>query len=160
MLTAERMRQLLHYDPELGWFMWTMDMSSKCLAGSIAGTVDAYGYHVIHIGGRQYKAHRLAWLWVTGRWPRLGIDHRDTNKSNNEWGNLREATVGENVQNARRARRNNRSGLLGVAPNRKRWSASITTGGRRQHLGTFDSPELAHAAYLAAKRQQHEGAMQ
>jgi hypothetical protein len=159
-LTAERLRELLNYDPDTGVFTRKTSAGGEC-AGKIAGTRRRYRKTRIEIGigidYADYRAHRLAWLYVYGKWPVGHIDHKDGNPLNNAISNLREATGSLNGQNLRKARRDNKSGLLGVSPNRLRWSASIKADGRKHHLGTFDTAEEAHAAYVAAKRKLHEG---
>ena len=116
------------------------------------------GYILISVDGRQYQAHRLAFLWMTGRLPSQMIDHINGDGKDNRWTNLREASPRVNVQNQRAARADNGLGLLGVYQNHKRFMARITTHEKRnKYLGTFDTPEQAHEAYLAAKREYHEG---
>jgi hypothetical protein len=152
-LTRARLRELLHYDPETGEFRWLKRMSQAVRAGDIAGTLNkTHHYWSITIKGSHHRAHHLAWLYMTGKWCRLLIDHRDGNPSNNRWDNLRKATVWQN--NANRCRqRNNVCGFKGVTRNRwGTWSAVINKKGRRRHLGTFPTPQAAHQAYVAAAR--------
>lgn len=94
---------------------------------------------------------------MTGRWPVGDIDHRDSNKLNNAFCNLREVTEHENLQNQRRAHRNNKSGLLGVSHQAQGYVARIYANGRKHYLGTFKTGEAAHSAYLDAKRRLHPG---
>lgn len=157
-ITHKRLLQLLHYDRELGWFMrLTNDGGIKAPAGSIAGGLTSDGYLRIMLDGVSYKAHRIAWFWVTGEWPSGVIDHRDGDGLNNAWNNLRDVTQRVNIENQTRANKRSIARLLGVSKNRDRWSAKITTNGQRHHLGTFETPVLAHAAYIAAKRELHKG---
>lgn len=92
---------------------------------------------------------------MTGEWPAHQIDHEDTDKSNNRWVNLRVATNAQNKQNIRKARSDNKCGLLGVCRDGGRWRAQIKVLYRNKHLGSFASPEQAHAAYLEAKARLH-----
>ncbi len=155
-LEAERLRELLHYDPETGVFTWRVHRGFKAQPGKIAGKVDKRGYRLITVDCKSYWAHRLAWLYMTGAWPKDGVDHRDLVKDNNSWGNLRQATASQNQAN-RRCRCDSRSGLKGVTwhPQSGKWRAYIRHDGRFHHLGLFDAPETAHAAYLAAAEKQH-----
>jgi hypothetical protein len=156
-LTAERLRELLNYDPETGVFTWRVSRRATARPGSVAGTITPKGYRNIWIGGN-YRAHRLAWLYVHGKWPDHEIDHIDGNRANNAIANLRDVTRSVNHENLRCARSDNAHGLLGVSPSKgKRWKTSITVNGKWQHLGTFKTPEEAHAAYLEAKRRLHVG---
>lgn len=156
-LTAARLRELLHYDWRTGLFTWLQDQKNgQIRAGSVAGTPSG-GYILIGIEGRRYRAHRLAWFYMKGKWPSEQIDHRNTVRNDNRWRNLREATREVNTQNLRRAKSTNRLGVLGVREYRGRFNAGITVNRKRKHLGTYDTPEMAHAAYLKAKRELHEG---
>ena len=157
-LTAARVRELFNYNSETGALTWAFNVGPTARVGGIAGSLEKKGYRSIGVDGSYYKAHRLIWLHVTGQWPIGQIDHKDGDKDNNRWDNLRDVTSTVNQQNTRAAVASNRScGLLGVTPNRKRWKTSICIDGVKRHLGTFDTAEEAHAVYLAAKRKHHEG---
>lgn len=148
MLSAERLREEINYNPDTGEF--------SDLHGSVLGWSD-HGYRRLNIGGVKVYAHRLAWLYMTGQWPTNKIDHFDGDKGNNRFSNLREATDRINAQNVHEAQSNNSTGFLGVSPKRKRFEARIYREGSQIRLGIFDSPEAAHAAYVVAKRIHHEG---
>lgn len=160
MTCADSLKEILSYSPETGAFHWKQTRGGRALAGAEAGTYEAQGYRTIFVWGKKHKAHRLAWLYMTGEWPALGIDHMDGNKGNNAWANLRQVTVRQNAENKRRARRDNKSsGLLGVTWNNRTRSfqARIQVKGRSHSLGYFDDPTEAHKAYLEAKRMLHDG---
>lgn len=156
LLTAARLRELVSYDPLTGIFTNRVT-NGRRIAGQAAGSTDALGYVKMKVDRKQYKAHRLAWLYVYDKWPEQHIDHIDGNPSNNRIANLRDVSVSVNLQNRKRAPAHNKSGLLGVWVHRERFISFIKTMGVRQYLGTFDTPEEAHAAYLSAKRANHEG---
>lgn len=155
-VTPELLRELLHYDPETGLFTRIKIISSRSRIriGNIAGCADGQGYIRIKIGGRSgrcFAAHRLAWLYMTGKWPENEIDHVDLNPSNNRWSNLREANRSTNIANTRR-RADNTSGLKGVyrGPGIERpWRAEITLHKKRVFIGAFATIEEAKAAYDA-----------
>jgi hypothetical protein len=155
MLTAERLRELLTYDPETGIFTWRCDRGGKARKGTRAGSVSDDGYARIGVDGKSYLAHRLAWLYTHGSWPAAEIDHRLGAKADNRIHELREATHAQNLQNQRRARSDSRSGLLGVSRRGNRWRATIKHQGRYRHLGSFDAKEAAHEFYLLAKEMVH-----
>ena len=155
-LKAERLRELLNYDPETGVFTWRVSRRATARPGSVAGTITPKGYRAIWIGAN-YRAHRLAWLYVHGEWPSGEIDHIDGNRANNAIANLRDVSTSFNHENLRKARSDSRHGFLGVSPMGKRWKARITVRGKFQHLGIYDTPEEAHAVYLEAKRRLHAG---
>lgn len=158
-LTQRRLQELLHYDPDIGVFTWRVNASSTGRAGTTAGCrKSSNGYIVIRVDGKLYLAHRLAFLYMEGRFPPSLIDHRDTVKSNNRWTNLRCATQSENQQNRIYAQANNRrSGLLGVywSEQRGAWGAKVVIEKKQHHAGFHATPELAHQAYLALKRKLH-----
>jgi HNH endonuclease/AP2 domain len=103
-----------------------------------------------------YNEHQLAWFYMTGRWPKPTIDHRDGDSTNNRWNNLRQATASQNNANRRRPR-NNTSGYKGVYRGRRpgQWRAQIGKNGRTKYLGTFPTRQAAHAAYVAAARKHY-----
>ena len=153
-ITADKLRELLDYDPDTGRFTWRIAPRGH-RAGSIAGCLDSYGYVVIRIDGANRKAHRLAWQHTYGTLPDGQIDHINCDRADNRIANLRVVTAQENQHNQRDARRGNQAGLLGVSPKRGRWRSQIKVDGKKLHLGMFDTPEEAHAAYLEAKRKHH-----
>jgi hypothetical protein len=158
-LTANRLRDLLSYNPETGEFVWRVTVSSRAMAGFVAGCVYAQKltrYRGIRVDGRLYKAHRLAWLYVHGVWPAEQLDHIDGDGANNRIANLRQATNSENNRN-RKVRYDSASGCKGVnfhKGNRK-WRAHIRLNGRQKHLGYFSSAEEAYAAYCLAAPEIH-----
>ncbi|MBV9428920.1 MAG: HNH endonuclease [Bradyrhizobiaceae bacterium] len=149
-VSRKQLCALLDYDSETGEFRWRKRVQLSIRPGDTAGTL-VQGYPKITINGRSYPAHQLAWLYMRGSWCSQIIDHRDLNRSNNRWTNLRCATPSQNNAN-RRASCSNACGLKGVSPDRGRWRASIRKNGRRHHLGKFPTPQAAHAAYAKAAR--------
>ena len=154
--SAETLRELITYEPDTGLFRWRISRG-RAGAGKIAGCADSAGYIRIYILGRKQAAHRLAWLYMTGEWPVIDVDHKDTVKSNNRWSNLRLATRSQNSENQRGPKANNRSGYLGVHFHKRsqKYVASITVRGKRRQLGEYRTGEEAYAVYLAAKRELH-----
>lgn len=162
-LTAERLREVLHYDPDTGVFTWKVRTSNRVKVGDEVGFALTHGYIGTMLDGRRYKLHRLAWLYVHGVWPDGDIDHKDGIKDNNRISNLRVVDMSMNQQNLKQARSNSTSGFLGVhktvasRQGKKIWMARIKSGGKSICLGYFESPSEAHQVYLAAKRKMHEG---
>jgi hypothetical protein len=148
---------MLRYDPDTGSFTWLACAAAQVKPGAKAGRLNSQGYTEISISSRKYQAHRLAWLYMTGAWPEHTIDHINGVRSDNRIQNLRDVTRAVNLQNQRRAAVTNKAGLLGVREFKNRWRAQITVNGTQRDLGYFDTAQLAHDAYLQAKRQLHEG---
>lgn len=157
-LTAERLRQVLDYDPEAGKFTWKIQ-SGNARPGGRAGCLRAYGYWGMKIDKRPHLAHRLAILWMTGDWPTEDVDHINGDRTDNRWKNLREVSRKVNLQNQRRARSDNAKGVLGVYQIKEtgKWRARIQVDGRSVHIGCFDTSEEAHDAYVLKKRELHPG---
>jgi hypothetical protein len=154
-LTQENLRKILHYDRETGVFTWLARRSGVKYGKAVGSMKD--GYLVIRVHRRLYRAHRLAWLYMTGDWPSEQIDHIDGNRANNSWKNLREADYFVNAQNERKARSNSKTGFLGVIWSKGKFQAEITVGRKSKYLGRFSSAAEAHDVYLKAKRALHEG---
>jgi len=124
--TAQRVRFLLHYNPETGVFTRRVPVRAqpKAQAGDVAGYRNPQGYIKIRIDGIQFMASRLAWLYQTGTWPLAIVDHRDGNRSNDAWDNLRLATRTQNNCN-RGKQRVNTSGFKGVCPHGSKFQVRI-----------------------------------
>lgn len=150
MITYQRLRELLIYCPETGKFSWRGVRANRLPEQSV-GWISWNGYHCLGVDNHIYRAHRLAWLYVTGEWPKADIDHINGTRSDNRWNNLREATRGQNLANKRMDSRNT-SGFKGVSWSRKckKWQAHIKVNRKSQFLGFFESKEMAHMAYCEA----------
>jgi hypothetical protein len=152
-LTAARLRELLSYDPTSGHFHWLVNRRAKAKAGDLAGTAHDSGYWLICIDGRDYRAHRLAWLYVHGQMPNGMLDHINRDKRDNRIENLRECVSYINQRNTGLFSTNT-SGTKGVhwKASDSRWHASIVDRGTRYHLGDYATLPEAAAARQAAER--------
>ena len=148
MLTQERLKELLEYDPETGDFWWRVDYGGRTHKGDYAGKHNTDGYLQIGVDCRLYMAHRLAWLYMTGEWPSGEIDHINRKRDDNKWENIREATNGQNRANSKLAR-NSTSGFKGVSwyPRYNKYLTRIMFNEKSTHIGYFASPEEAARAY-------------
>lgn len=158
-LTIGTLKRLLSYDPETGIFSRLTRQQGVSRVGTIAGTPKGNGYRMLSVAGHRCLAHRLAWFYMYGVWPEQHIDHINGCRDDNRIVNLRDVSIQVNMQNTRVPRKNNGCGFLGVSFDKVRgkYQAGITVGWKRFALGRFDTPESAHAAYLAAKRKRHKG---
>ena len=156
MITQARLKEVAIYDAETGQFVWSTNRGGFVQRGRVCGCV-VNGYVSIAIDGKRHKAHRLAWLYVYGVWPKEEIDHIDGDKSNNRIANLREASHSENLQNQRIAIRSSSSGLIGASFYKRtgKWASVIKVDGKARHLGYFDTAIDAHKAYVNSKRAIH-----
>lgn len=157
MITHERLKEVVHYDKKTGIF--TSNVSSRGRKiGKVLGTKDK-SYLRIKIDGVLYRAHRLAWFYVTGKWPVFTIDHKNTIGIDNRWSNLRDVPFSINRENQILPTRLNKCGYLGV---HKTWKgnsfiAEIGFSGKRKRIGYFSSAIDAHKAYISEKRKHHKG---
>ena len=150
-LTQPELKSLLHYNPDTGIFV-RLTKSAFCVnVGDIAGGLSVKGYTVIKVNNRQYRAQRLAFLYMTGSFPKLTVDHINGIKTDNRWNNLRDVSNQENNRNRKLSTTNN-SGCVGVLwykPNNK-WVSYIYMNSKRIHLGYFSSFFNAVAARKSA----------
>lgn len=144
-ISKDYLRSILHYNPETGSFIWLVKIGSNDLIGSFAGSVTNRGYISIGIKDKRYMAHRLAWLYMTGFWPKDQIDHINGNKNDNRWLNLREADNSQNQHN-RKANANNSLGVKGVSRHGSRYRAYASVNGKRHHIGTYATIDEAKVA--------------
>lgn len=153
-LSHKRVRELLDYNPRTGWMTWKVVpkyRSGVIKVGDRAGSGGKRG-RSITVDCQWYAEHRLIWFWVTGKSPLLEIDHKDRNRSNNRWTNLRLATTTQNQHNVVYLRKNS-TGYRGVGfstrSRRGNYFAKICKNGKQQMLGYFTTAEEAFEAYKA-----------
>lgn len=157
--SVTRLRELFDYDEQTGVFKRRVTIKGcNAKVGAVCGSNDGKGYLKISIDGRQFFAHRMAWAFVHGVWPDQDIDHKNGIGVDNRIANLRLATASQNGENQRRAHTKNLAGLLGVCSDRRsgKFEARICARGVAHHLGTFETAQAAHRAYVEAKQGLHE----
>jgi HNH endonuclease len=152
-ISHDVLKSILHYEPNTGVFTRIRPTNTRTKIGEIVGSHSGSdGYLRVSVGGRLYMGHVLAWLYMTGEYVVRGIDHKDTNRSNNAWSNLRKATFSQNCLN-RSLRTDNALGMKGVYVDRSKspsYRAQISIDGKQKCLGRFRTAEEAKAAYDAA----------
>jgi hypothetical protein len=146
----------LAYDPLTGAITWLVKPARRIMAGSVAGSIHRrFGYRVIKVGGMRLRASHVAWFLAHGEWPAAEVDHKNLDRDDNRLANLRLATRAQNGANRSR-QKNNTSGFKGVSRHGGgRWRATIKSDRQQRFLGAFDTPEEAHAAYVAAASDLH-----
>lgn len=153
------LRQRFHYESDTGVLRWThqTDRSAQWdgrYAGQIAGYRLPYVTTQIRLDNVSYAAHRIIWKWMTGDDPPEEIDHRNLDRSDNRWANLRAATHKQNGRN-RKVQGNSRVGVRGVCKVNGRFFARIKVDGKRFYLGCYATAYEAHAAYCKAAKKLH-----
>lgn len=154
-MTNDYIRKILDYDKETGIFKWKIYKPGGPKIGDRAGVISAEGYNCIKIDGKSYKAHRLAWLYVYGTFPKNLIDHIDRDRKNNKIDNLREVSYSENSQNQGfyRERRKMHIGVY-LLKNGK-YRSRITINKKTINLGCYDTEQEAIDSYMKAKNDYH-----
>lgn len=150
----ENIREILNYDPSTGIFTWLDDRRKRVLIGDVAGLKDKQGYIRIKIESQEYRAHRLAFLFMTGEIPEY-VDHINRLKDDNRWENLRACTFSQNMCN-RGIKSNNKTGVLGVTwcKRRSTWSVRVNYNKVRFER-TFKDFELAELVASEARSKFH-----
>lgn len=102
----KELKSCFHYDKNTGIFTRLNRKNSN-------GSLDKDGYLILKIKGKQYKAHRMAWLYVFGKFPEYTIDHINHNRTDNRIVNLRDINHLENLKNTIK-HPNKDTGIIGV----------------------------------------------
>lgn len=152
------LRSLIRYSPRTGKFQWRVRRRGfrGIRVGQAAGSIGRQGYRSIRVDGRLIRASNIAWALMTGAWPAEGmeIDHRDGDRSNDRWTNLRLATHAQNMRNNRRPPPAS-TGVKGVRRMGDSFQARIWVGANVVHLGTFATLAEAAAARREAARAEY-----
>jgi hypothetical protein len=152
MISQAQLKEVLEYNHDTGLFTWIKAVEVRKRAdrkvSNVAGYKTNHGYIVIMVKQKEYRAHRLAYLYMTGKFPENDIDHINHIRDDNRWTNLRDATGSQNQANQAK-RKNNTSGYKGVSWNErdKRWRAQIKYMNKHIHIGHYTTAEEASEAY-------------
>lgn len=146
-LTQEKLKSMLHYDPDSGVFTWKVRTSSRANIGDMAGCIRRCGHMAIGLHGGLYFSHRLAFLYMTGEFPNGEVDHINHVRNDNSFANLRVVNMEDNQKN-KTIQKNNKSGATGISFDKanSKWRARIFVNKRNVHLGFFSNIEDAIAA--------------
>jgi len=134
-LTQDQLNEQLNYCPETGIFTWRYDAARNVKTGDVAGYKDRRGRIIIKIAGKNRYAHRLAWLCMTGKYPKNQIDHINRDQSDNKWLNLRDVTSRTNCEN-----RSTNCRFIGVYRHKMtgKWCVfSPTISGHKKYIGVY-----------------------
>lgn len=157
-LTADRARILFRYDEATGSLYRNFPAGGQP-AGKVEMNISKSGYLRVMVDRKRIQAHRLIWLIKTGKFPFGVIDHKNRNKTDNRWSNLRDVSEKENgmnkhstinmdmkIQSKNGIWQDTESGL---------WIAQIDVGSRREqkpiYLGEYNTYDDALSAYAKAQ---------
>lgn len=151
MISQERLKELVHYDPQTGIFTARGKRKGVQMKDGRLGSLNKAGYLVTRVEGKKPFLSRLAWLYMTGAWPPHFIDHKNGEPTDNRWENLRIASSAENNRNAKKSKTNT-VGVKGVSwrKDQKKFIARISVNDKSMFLGYFTCPAAAHFAYQVA----------
>lgn len=156
-MTQKYLMNLLSYNKDTGEFVWKVARgNNRVKPGDVAGGKKYYGYVCIKINQKDYRAHRLAWLYVYGYFPKHEIDHINRITDDNRIANLREASHSQNMANSY-APTKNKSGHRNVHwdKKRKKWYVSIQFNRKKKYIGCFSELKDAKSAAFAARKKYH-----
>lgn len=153
MITEEYLKTIVSYKE--GKLYWEIN-KQRIKKGSEIGYTDSKGYRNVVIDGKNYKTHRLIFLYHYGYIPEY-VDHIDGNPNNNNIDNLRECTKQQNNWN-RKSNINSSSNIKGISwykPYNK-WRVQIRLNGKKKHLGYFDDLEVAKIKIMEIRDEIHQ----
>ncbi len=146
MIAQELLKERYSYDPLTGLFTNNNTLSPTAVKGSVAGCVANNGYVHLRINGVTYVAHRLVWLYMYGKLPDGNIDHINRIRDDNRLANLRDVSQSTNTHNKTPGKKGCKRTKSG------KYHAVIKINNKQVYLGTYDTQEEAHQAYLAKKQ--------
>lgn len=149
-ITQELLRERYLYDAENGGFV-RRSVTHGHFVGSRVGAKRKDGYIYTVFLEHRCAVHRLVWMYFHGEWPKSQLDHINRDRADNRIENLREASQSLNNVNRAIDSKNNATGFYGVNEHRGKYQSRLRWNGKRHYLGTFSTPEEAHAAYMEAK---------
>lgn len=140
MITQSELLDLFDYrDGEL---FWKKKTCRKVVIGKPLGALEPTGYKNCRIYNKNYRVHRLIFLYHHGYFP-INVDHIDTDKTNNRIENLREATKFENMRNITGIKTATGCKNVTWSDQRKKWVVRIKINGKDKNLGGFNDLEFA-----------------
>lgn len=148
-MNIEELKEYFKYDESSGKLFWKKRPSNRVIVGSEVGNYNDQGYKVCRFQGRAIRVHRIIWAINKGENPNEFIDHVNGIKDDNRLENLRLVTNAQNLQNMKKAK-----GYTFHKKNNK-WTAQISVNKQHKYLGSFDTEQEAHYAYLKAKEELH-----
>ena len=153
-ITQERLKELFELTDK--GLVWKTSRIGASTIGKGSYIHKSTGYKLLKVDYRQYREHRLVWLYVHGTLPKM-LDHIDGDKTNNDINNLRKSTQSQNMHNMTLSSHNT-SGVKGVSWNKRaqKWRARIKLKGKEIHIGNFVTLEQAEVSIHKARKKLHK----
>ena len=150
---TEEIKNNFLYDPKTG-FIYRFISGSRHSIRKVEASPTKDNYLYASFNERKFPQHRIAWLLFNGEWPNGEIDHINGNSLDNRFENLRDVSHAINGRNVKLSALN-KSGASGVRWKKaiNKWVAEITVGGKKTHLGCFESVDDAIKARKFAEYQ-------
>lgn len=165
--TKEYLERHFRYDTNTGQLFWrerpleefarvnAFKMWNGKYVGKEAGSIDVTtGYRKLRLAGMAFPNHRVIWKLVTGKDPIDEIDHRNGNRADNSFANLREATKSQNQHNSK-LRKDNATGYKCVFKYEYGYRAVFEKDKKKINLGCFRTAEEAYLKYCEAVVEYH-----
>lgn len=152
-LTAKRLREIMDYNPKMGVFRWKEKLARRVYVGAVIGTNGPKNNRIVSIFSKRYQLHRLAFLWMTGKWPSQQVDHINCDRSDNRWNNLRLASPAQNAWNSQNIKGRKLPKGVGWDKQAHKYRARIRFNYEQKFLGHFNTAKEASAAYATAAKQ-------
>ena len=151
MITRCYLKRILHYEARSGLWHWVCPTGKRVRVGDRAGFISKTGgYRYIRIHHKAYPESKLAVLYMTGRWPKHLVDHKNNKRADNRWGNLRKATYTQNNRNSKA--KPNPTGFKGVSRHGSGFRMQIRVSKKRLYTYGFSTAKAAHLAYVRAAK--------
>ena len=148
-MNIEELKEYFKYDRDTGKLFWNKRPSNRVIVGSEVGNYNDQGYKVCRFKGKALRVHRVVWAITKGEHPSEFIDHINGDRGDNRIDNLRVVSNAQNLQNMKQAK--------GYTFHKKsnKFITQIAVNKEKIYLGSFDTEQEAHAAYLKAKKELH-----
>lgn len=146
-ISQEELKRILDYDPDSGLFRWKVDCRNNIKKGDMAGTLRENTKLIyIMIKGAHYKADKLAFLYMTGKYPKYEIQHKNGVRFLNGWDNLEIETIPEIKNYAKK-----KNSIRGVFQN-ENYKVTIYYDRQRCSLGSYKDFDEAVCARYAGEQ--------
>ena len=154
MIDQETVKKLFHYDAKSGMLLWRNGNGRNVKPWQEAKSLNNCGYYAVKIQGKDYRVHRIIWLYVNGKFPDRYIDHKNRIRNDNRLCNLRDVNTTDNAQNISLPS-HNKSGYIGVSwiKSHNSWTVYVKVDKKNKWLGYYKNLDDAIAARKAGEKQ-------